>query len=362
MRIRYSGGTYEARFWDNASFIERLVEVPGALFVVDAEVARLYGESALACLPAARAFQFRAEESRKDFSGVEQILDWLIASGMRKGGTLVSVGGGIVQDVTGFVAHVLYRGVRWVYVPTTLLAQSDSCIGSKTSLNYKGFKNLLGTFRPPAEVHISSAFLGTLQDKEFFSGAGEIVKLALIGGASATDAFRAELGGLRRREPAATLKTLQAALEIKKGYIERDEFDRGPRNLLNFGHCFGHALESSSDFAIPHGQAVTIGILFANLVAVERGLLDRAAADRLAEELLLPLLTLRPKPEHLLGDRILEGMRRDKKRSGRGLALVMMGDGHKMSKVDDLTDEEALRALARLQTLLSSETAGTRTR
>lgn len=350
MRIASRIHDYSVHFEEGLDFIARL----DGFFVVDANVLRLHGDSALRALDRDRLLPFTAEENAKGLANVQEIWDRLLARGVRRNGTLVSIGGGIVQDVTGFAAATLYRGIRWAYVPTTLLAQADSCIGAKTSLNYGGYKNLIGTFYPPHEVHICPAFLSTLSEADFSSGLGEVIKLHLMGGPELTARLTAEMERVRRREPRAVLEAIRRSLEVKIGYFEGDEFDSGRRNLLNFGHCFGHALEASSDFAIPHGQAVLIGILFANRIAVKRGLLAEQTARALEEDLLLASLVVRPTARQLDTVRILDAFRRDKKRTGPGLPLVMMAERHSMLQVDDLDAEQLAAATGELAARLGA--------
>jgi 3-dehydroquinate synthase len=142
------------------------------------------------------------------------------------------------------------------------------------------------------------------------------------------------------------------SLAIKRRYIEDDEFDRGRRNLLNFGHCFGHALETTTGFVVPHGQAVTVGMLLADSVAVDRGLLGAAEADDRRRSLYLPVLGTRPDLDADEIVALVAAMKFDKKRTGEGLALVMVGDGGDAVRVEDLAEGEALRALGRLPRLL----------
>jgi 3-dehydroquinate synthase len=227
-----------------------------------------------------------------------------------------------------------------------MLAQCDSCIGAKTSLNYKGFKNLLGTFYPPASVQIQPLFLLTQSEADYLSGVGELVKLHLIGGESATAGLATQYSQLLKRDTAVTLGLIRASLLIKKAFIEEDELDAGRRNLLNFGHCFGHAWETATDYAVPHGQAVVAGIVLAQRVAVRRGLMSMDKAARLNDTLLNPLL--KGFSWQVDTARVIEAMSKDKKRTGTGLALVMMKDGHEMVRVNDLTEKEAREALEAL--------------
>ena len=188
------------------------------------------------------------------------------------------------------MASVLYRGVGWIYVPTTLLAMADSCIGGKTSLNLGSRKNLLGTIYPPNRVIVHAPFVNTLSGDDFASGVGEIVKLHMLGGAGHAEELRAILPALMSRETSVVHRATRTSLEVKRDFIEEDEFDRGRRNLLNYGHCFGHALEAASDFAIPHGLAVVVGMRLADL----SGLPSRAADPRRGDGTLAHAVRTRP--------------------------------------------------------------------
>jgi 3-dehydroquinate synthase len=172
-----------------------------------------------------------------------------------------------------------------------LLAQGDSCIGAKTSLNFRHFKNLLGTKYPPQRVIVHPPLVATLNDDHFFSGLGEIVKMHIVAGPEAMANLEPRMAALRRREQTAVSDAVRASLLIKQRFIEEDEFDRGRRRLLNFGHCFDHAIESATDFAVPHGQAVVLGIILAGLVPCARGRLTRSRLDEIVARLLAPTLT-----------------------------------------------------------------------
>ena len=345
MRIESQAGAYEVRF------LETLQELPGCLppgrrlWVVDQRVWELYGEELRAAAGDDPILPLRIEEERKQLDTVQELSAELLARGVRRQSVLVAVGGGILQDLAGFAASVLFRGIPWVFVPTTLLAQADSCIGGKTSLNFQSFKNLLGTFWPPRQVLLCPAFLKTLEPADYFSGLGEVLKLHLLGGPDGLAAYERLQPGLAAREEGALLEAIRISLEVKQGYIERDEHDGGPRLLLNFGHCFGHALEAASGFRSPHGQAVVAGMRLANRVAVARGLLDVELAHRV-DRLLRATLSVPPRPAELEPGPFLEAMGRDKKRTGEGLALILMKGGLRFEPIQDLSMEEAASALA----------------
>lgn len=352
MTIQSRVRDYTVHFQDGATFLDGFARFPQRLFVVDESVWRLHGKGLLAGIPEQDLMVFPVSEERKTLAGVEEVYDRLMSRSAKKNVTLISLGGGIVQDVTGFVASTLYRGINWVFVPTTLLAQADSCVGSKTSLNYKRYKNILGTFFPPTEIHVHAPFLRTLTDDDFRSGLGEVVKLHLMGGAEATAALGRDLGALLRREPAPLLAAIRRSLRIKLSYMEGDEFDTGRRNLLNYGHCFGHALETVSDYAIPHGQAVIVGMLLANAAAARRGLLAPATSARVARELLLPSLSVPVRERHLAQDALVAAMKQDKKRIGDGLVMVLLREDGDLDKVTDFTEAELSAALGDLRALL----------
>lgn len=343
---------YTVRFQGDDGFIAGFDRFAQRLFVIDENVWRLHGTGCLASIPESERMLFSVSEERKGLDSVMEIYDRLMERSAKKNMTLISIGGGIVQDVTGFVASTLYRGLNWVFVPTTLLAQADSCVGSKTSLNYKRFKNLIGTFYPPSEVHIHAPFLETLDDSDFLSGLGEVVKLHIMGGSETTERLAANLPSILGRKAAVMLEAIRCSLSIKLSYMEGDEFDTGRRNLLNFGHCFGHALETVSEYAIPHGQAVVIGMLFANLAAVRRGILGSKLADNLAETLLLKSLSVPLRETYFEPAPLLEAMKQDKKRVVAGLVVVMMQDGHGFEKITDFSEAELAAGIEDLKGVL----------
>src|SRR3989344_3684428 len=259
MIIKSRRWDYEVFFKEDLNFLEDLKK-RDAIWVIDENVYELYAEYFSGIN---RLALFCADEKAKNLSGAINLCRILAGYSCRRNTELISVGGGIIQDVAGFAASIFHRGLRWTYVPTTLLAQADSCIGSKTSLNLDSYKNLLGTFYAPKEVFISSAFLETLTRRDIASGRGEILKLFILNARGMEDLKAID----RWMKQESNLRLLKDSLNIKKMFIEKDEFDMGDRKLLNYGHCFGHALESVSNFAIPHGLAFVAGMMFAEIFA-----------------------------------------------------------------------------------------------
>lgn len=351
-------GDYVVYFERNHDFFGKLFSLPRRLFVVDATVWELYRPSLLGDIPEADVLVLPIHEDRKNLDSVRIVYDRLLASSAKRNLTLVAIGGGILQDIAGYAASTLYRGIPWVFIPTTLLAQADSCIGGKTSLNYGEYKNLLGTFYPPRAIHVHVDFLKTQQEGDFFSGLGEVVKLHLLGaerdGALAVEVLPALLPAMAQRDAAALRDGVQRSQGIKRDFIVEDEFDRGRRNLLNYGHCFGHALESASQFRIPHGQGVVVGMIAANMAARNRGWLNAREERAVRDRLLLPILKLKPRASELEDGLVIEAMKKDKKRTGEGLPLILYRDGYVFERIGDLAYDEAAAVLAELRELFSS--------
>jgi 3-dehydroquinate synthase len=237
MDIKSYNGIYTVDFSDTVPH--------GKILLIDRNVLNLY-ESDFCNFE--HKFIIDATEEDKTIHTVVKIIDHLLSIKFKKNDTIVVVGGGITQDISSMTAAIFKRGVKWLFVPTTLLSMCDSCIGSKSGLNHGKSKNQIGTFFPPCRVIINTKFLNTLSSQDIDSGIGEILKLYAIGNLpwkNISDDFEA---------------SIRNCLHIKKEIIERDEFENNIRAGLNYGHTFGHVFETMSDFKIPHGVAVIIGM------------------------------------------------------------------------------------------------------
>lgn len=339
---------YRVEFDDGDAWARAIADLDRTFVIVDENVLRLHGDGVLAPLVNSSIVVLPVSEERKVFDTVADLCQKATQRAAKRNTVVVSIGGGITQDVTGFMASILYRGVAWIYVPTTLLAMADSCIGGKTSLNLGSRKNLLGTIYPPDRVIVHAPFVDTLPDADYASGVGEVVKLHLLEGDAAAVRMRDVLPILMTRQPWAVSQATRASLEIKRSFIEDDEFDRGRRNLLNYGHCFGHALESATDFAVPHGLAVIIGMRLADLVALGRGLLSEAEATARFHTLYTPVICSWPLLDAVTRSTVVDAMAYDKKRTGAGLAVIVLGDKLHASQLGDVSVEEAHVALSGL--------------
>ncbi|HTH15893.1 MAG TPA: AroB-related putative sugar phosphate phospholyase (cyclizing) [Magnetospirillum sp.] len=241
-----------------------------AQFLIDRNVAALHADRLASPLASGRVLLIDATEENKSIEAMPAYIDHLAAAGIKRDHLLVAVGGGIVQDITCFLAANMFRGMDWVFAPTTLLAQCDSCIGSKSSINAGGAKNLLGTFTPSRQVFIDPGYLDTLDVREIRSGVGEMLKVHAIAGPEHFAQIAAAFEQLFT-DRAVLARFIRRSLEVKQAYIEQDEFDRGIRNIFNYGHTTGHAIEAATHFGIPHGIAVAMGMDLANHIARRSG-------------------------------------------------------------------------------------------
>jgi 3-dehydroquinate synthase len=289
---------------------------------VDQNLLKHYPEAFRERLPESRKVLLEATEENKSYEAIGPVFLDLLGKGLRRDGNLVVVGGGVAQDIGCFIATVLVRGIRWELVPTTLLAQADSCIGSKSSINIGSFKNQIGTFYSPHRVLMTTSVLASLPWDEIRSGVGEIIKFALLSGEAT---FRELMNDLKDLvdQPQTVTAWIRRSLEIKKVYIEEDEFDFGRRNLLNYGHTFGHAYESGTHYGIPHGIAVVLGMLTATYVSVQMNMAERAHFDELKRHLLpwcQPYCDLLASVDLEV---VLQAIRRDKKNTAAGVNCIL---------------------------------------
>lgn len=330
--------TYNIRFIKNLNCIIDFAKDDAVYFVLDSNIERLYKE-VFVCIPVERLFVIDAIEQKKTINTVIEICDKMTSMSSKRNTHLISIGGGITQDITGFVANVLYRGIKWTFLPSTLLAACDSCIGGKTSLNCNGFKNLLGTFYPPDEIMIFPEFFKTLTEGDFYSGLGEVVKFNVMAGENGIDNIERNIDKLLVRDNLTVSDFCHTSLSFKKDFIEEDEFDKGRRILLNFAHTFGHAFETSSDYGIPHGSAVAMGMIVANRISVTRGLLNNDFAERI-ENVCKKILTLHLESSWFEKNSIISAIRKDKKQVNKDIRAVLMNQDLSLSIYTDITENE----------------------
>ncbi len=273
LEIRSVNGNYSAAFHANLDdLVDVMISREDVYVLIDLEISKLYPKL-MSVLPENRYFKVYSNEANKSLSKVAEISEWLLDSGATKTTHLVGIGGGVVQDLSTFVSHIYYRGIDWTFVPTTLLSQADSCVGSKCALNLNGHKNQLGVVHTPKSVDIFAGFLETLPHSEIQSGFGEIAKLAVTG----ENQFLIEFKTFLRKFGVSTNNLEQiiySSLNAKKYVIDQDEYESDLRRVLNYGHSFGHALESLTENSIVHGDAVVVGMDIINFIGQRRNITD----------------------------------------------------------------------------------------
>lgn len=320
----------------------------GKVLVVSNEtVAPLYFE-ALGPVLAGRQYELHEipdGEQYKTLPTWYEIIDRLVAMQARRDATLIALGGGVVGDITGFAAACYMRGVRFLQAPTTLLAQVDASVGGKTGINHVQGKNLVGAFHQPAAVFIDSATLDTLAGREFRAGLAEVIKYGAICDARFFDWLEREADSIIARDPAAIDHLIQQSVSNKAGIVAQDEKESGRRALLNFGHSFGHALESATAYQrFLHGEAVAIGMVVAAGLSEARGLCAPGTGDRLASLLRRCGLPVQI-PVDLPAEELAKALELDKKAVASGLRLVLL-DGIGSARVDaGSTGPEILAAM-----------------
>ncbi len=232
-------------------------------------------------LQAANTIFLAASEEEKSLDRAPALIEKLRGAGANRATHLVAVGGGVVQDISAFVASVYMRGLAWSYVPTTVLAMVDSCIGGKSSINVGPYKNLVGTFHPPQHIYVDPALAETLPRDQFASGLIEAAKICFCRGDQAFERYLSHTPSISM-STADLEGVILESLHAKKHFIEIDEFDKKERLLLNFGHTFGHALEGASHYDLPHGIGVGLGILCSLAFQRSRGV-DYSSAPIVAQ-------------------------------------------------------------------------------
>ena len=341
MKIQSKFKEYEVILESDKFFFRKLIQIKNAEFVIDKKVYELY-EVDFKGIPEERLYLIEANEQNKVVDTALDICEKITQIPGKRNVTLISIGGGIIQDITGFVANITYRGINWIFIPTTLLAACDSCIGGKTSLNYKKYKNLLGTFFPPDEIHICPQMFQTLTERDYKSGLGEVIKFNIMAGEQSLTNIEFSLSSLLNRNSEVINAFVESSLAFKKNFIEVDEFDKGERIKLNFAHTFGHAIEVITQYEIPHGTAVAIGMIMANSISLSRGFLDVKMVER-SELLLLDVIDINVELLKKPLEEYIEIMKKDKKQIDDSLTAVLIseyGECGKLSIVHDITSKE----------------------
>ncbi len=297
------------------------------VIVTDSNVNRIYGQTVLDALTQAgmkaSLMEIPAGESSKNISTVMDIAGKLLALGADRGTVLIALGGGVVGDLTGFIASVYMRSVPYIQIPTTLIGQVDSSIGGKTAVDMPQGKNLLGTFYQPRAVFADLNFLDTLPDKEFNNGLAEIIKYGIIEDEKMFKVLEENMDAVKSRDSAHLLKIIETCCRIKKSIVEIDEREQGLRRILNFGHTLGHALEAVSDYTLSHGEGVALGMIAAARLSVKMHYLPEDESARVEKVIAGAGLPVKIPPS-FMSDAVIARLKMDKKKKDDVIHFVLI--------------------------------------
>jgi 3-dehydroquinate synthase len=309
---------------DSAIYVgEKLKNVSGyipverTVIITDSNVSSYYRGG----FPSCPVITIGIGEKNKTLETVKEIFARLLELEIQRSSFILGIGGGIVCDITGFVASTYLRGIRFGFVSTTLLSQVDASVGGKNGVNFEGYKNMVGVFNQPEFVICDMELLRTLPKNELVNGFGEIVKHAAIGDKNMFTYIEAQYEKALDLNPEVIEKLVYDSVVIKSDVVNRDETETGERRKLNFGHTFGHAIEKT--LKLPHGEAISIGMVVAAALSVKRGLLSQKKADRLIS--LLKKLKL-PTSININMNDVVDALGKDKKREGDSIYFILLED------------------------------------
>ena len=310
--------------------------------VTDENVEKLYAETIRGILSdyysEVLIYAVPAGEQFKNLETVSRLYEYLINAHFDRKDLLAALGGGVVGDMTGFVAATYLRGIDFVQIPTTLLSQVDSSVGGKTGVDFLHYKNMVGAFYMPKLVYINTEVLGSLPKEQFASGMAEVIKYGLIQRADFFGQLSEEKEAIRAMQPEVLADIIYTSCACKREVVEEDPTEQGIRAILNFGHTAGHAIEKMSDFSLFHGQCVAIGMVAAALLSQKRGYLSEEEVRRIRE--LIADYDLPVSASGMSVEEVLMATKSDKKMSGGHIRFILLKEIGKAVIDEQVTDEE----------------------
>lgn len=318
--------------------------------VTDSHVESLYGEEIMSLLTGKCRknviFSFAAGEENKTLDTVKSIYKFLIEENFDRKDLLIALGGGVVGDITGYTAATYLRGVDFVQIPTTLLAQADSSIGGKTGVDFDGYKNMVGAFYMPKLVYMNVSTLKTLEDRQFFSGFAEVMKHGLIKDGAFYEWLIENMYEICDRDTDTLLDMVQKSCMVKKLVVEKDPTEKGERALLNFGHTIGHAIEKYKNFSLTHGECVALGAVAAAFISWKHEWLSMEEYYEI-RDMFVPFY-LPISIEDIDPAEILKLTKSDKKMEDGYIKFVLLKKVGKAVIDKNVSDEDILNALAEI--------------
>ncbi|HDM77010.1 MAG TPA: 3-dehydroquinate synthase [Deltaproteobacteria bacterium] len=333
---------------------EILSEIPlNSVFVItDRNVEKLWAGKIIALLE--KRFPYRGlisvepGEEQKNLLTIEKLARKLVSMKADRASTIIAVGGGVIGDIAGFLASIFLRGVSFINIPTTLLAQVDSSVGGKTGVDLPEGKNLVGTFYQPVLVFADVDFLSTLPHEEFLNGMSEVIKYGIIMDTEFFTFLESNVEKILEKEPDILIKIVSQSCKLKREIVEKDEKEAGLRRILNFGHTIGHSIEAASNYRIKHGWAVSMGMVAASYLALEYGMTEPEEVKRienLIDRFGLPVCV----PEDLTADEIVQGLTYDKKMVDSKLRWILPTKIGSVNVVEGIKTDDVINVLRRLK-------------
>lgn len=350
LRVNLGENSYDIKFtadFDGLAAAMEEINAPKKLLIVtDTNVARLYAEEVESVLKAAgydtSVYAFTAGEENKSVLSIMGICAACVEHKLDRKSMIVALGGGVVGDMAGFAAAIYMRGIRFVQIPTTLLAQSDSSVGGKTGIDFANSKNILGAFHQPKLVYMNVNTLKTLPEEQFISGMGEVIKHGIIRDSDFFDYLTDNSEKIKALDTDTLIYMAKVNCSIKAKVVECDEKESGLRAILNFGHTIGHAVESAYNFQKTHGACVGTGMAAASYIAYKRGMIDEETLRKIERALELYGFECRVKlPDN---NTVWSYMQKDKKKLEGKLKFVLPVRIGEVMQTTDVTKDEVYAA------------------
>ncbi len=324
-----------------------------ALIVTDTNIGIHYAKEveAIACkyISVVKTITIPAGEAYKNLDTVNSIYQKLIEEKFDRNDVLLALGGGVIGDMTGFTAATYLRGIRFIQLPTSLLAMVDSSIGGKTGVDFHAYKNMVGAFYQPQAVYMNLKTLNTLPEREFYSGFGEIIKHGLIKDKVYYNWLLENASQILNKTPALLEETIYRSLLVKQQVVENDPYEKGERALLNFGHTIGHSIEKLMNFTLLHGECVSLGIVAASFLSVSLGHISAEEHQAVIKTLAAFHLPVSLSSCDLNAEEVVAATKNDKKMDSGKIKFILLESIGNAYINKELTDEQLILAVNELK-------------
>ncbi|MCH4191231.1 MAG: 3-dehydroquinate synthase [Butyrivibrio sp.] len=353
MNVSYNGKPcYDILFTQSFDELKDQIDCLGfrnrrIVIITDSNVQPVYGKTVQDAIQDEHhpvlVYEIPAGEDYKNLNTVHDIYAFLIAQHLDRHDLLIALGGGVTGDITGFCAATYLRGISFIQIPTTLLAQTDSSVGGKTGVDFEGYKNMIGAFYMPSLVYINISVLSTLDARQYASGFAEVMKYGLIKDQEFYSWLVDHIYEINDRDAEVLLPMIRRSCEIKKEVVEKDPTEKGERALLNYGHTIGHAIEKARNFELFHGECVALGSIAAAYISWQKGLLSEEDYYEIRDMFVpfgLPISV-----ENIDPDEIMTLMKSDKKEDSGTIRFILLKDLGKGVIHTDVTENEIRNAI-----------------